>query len=319
MLWSCSCGHSVYNRDDFINHSSRGCRRQCESFPIASRYSKLMLSKLDVTDHRIEPLSTLYVSDDRNEPKKQDENLSECDFSSSRAVSACSYTFFGPRRGRRAVFQEPSGMDTRSCNDPETPSKDTMKTRYQCTFCQDAFSTRYTWRRHEESVHAPQKLWICGPPAIDDKYYARRTKGIGCPICDGAASDQPPCRHEFETCWKKPERERTFFRKDNLAQHVRLVHCGGEPNDQLDLRSWNRDVPPGTYDLLCHFCHHRNESWDERAKHIPNHFEGGLDMNNWSRFDSDLSRGTPAEQEMYRAHPMEISQPPADSSFHVGA
>ncbi|TGJ81414.1 hypothetical protein E0Z10_g7359 [Xylaria hypoxylon] len=53
--------------------------------------------------------------------------------------------------------------------------------KYSCTFCESSFGRPSSWKRHEESVHAPQKYWICAPLLSSQKNSA-----LQCPICDKA-------------------------------------------------------------------------------------------------------------------------------------
>lgn len=153
---------------------------------------------------------------------------------------------------------------------------------YQCTFCCKRFRVRWQWRRYEESIHAPQKVWICGPPPALSKGHADEPTDF-CPICRVTSADQSQCRHKFGGCWQKSQEERTFYRKDALAQHVRLVHCGGENHRQLNLNTWKQEVGAENYNLVCGFCGVQNMSWNARVKHVALHFEQGLSMVDWNR------------------------------------
>src|SRR6266511_3281616 len=88
-------------------------------------------------------------------------------------------------------------------------------TRYQCTFCCKPFPGKYEWRRHEESVHAPQKEWIC-------KIGNYGNYGVG---ADPPKSSVCLVRYSvleafglksyIGACRQKPERDRIFYRKDH--------------------------------------------------------------------------------------------------------
>jgi hypothetical protein len=274
--------------------------------------------------------------------------------------SACSYTSFGPRQGRRPPYIPPPPGSRRSSMafgdassqenhfdpfDPfacfqswdllmdsselrlPTPSSGSRisppsekeqhsdrdmyahvqpKYTYECTFCCKPFLRKYEWKRHEESVHVPQKEWVCSPNE------AARVSNEGtipwafnhfeCVMC---GFRNPPLDHfhndhNTSACWEKPQAERTFFRKDHLVQHVRQVHCQNVgKNYHLDVGSWCQPVSNGMYDLTCGFCGLVNETWDARAKHIPTHFEEGLTMSAWK----DPGNWNAREQAVDHVHP----------------
>jgi hypothetical protein len=277
MFWSCTCGHSFYQRDDWFIHLQTSCRRQSEPLPLDLPYSILA------------PLSARSSRHVSPTPEGQTHDGTS---SVGSLRSACGYASFASRRGRRIVSRMPSNLTNEHNygldNFGHSPkdSGNLKRSPYQCTFCLVPFSKKYAWRRHEESVHAPQKLWVCGPWPTFGKDGADETDSKRCPICSDTAANHPLCQHDFERCWQKPKEERTFFRKDNLAQHIRLVHGEVERTDQIDFSSWKQILTDGTYDLMCHFCGHENESWDARAKHIPIHFEKGLNMDSWIKTES---------------------------------
>lgn len=58
------------------------------------------------------------------------------------------------RRRRRQTVR--SDTDTRG---QKAISTRTAGRRYQCTFCTDAFKTKYDWQRHETSMHLSLEQW----------------------------------------------------------------------------------------------------------------------------------------------------------------
>jgi hypothetical protein len=94
---------------------------------------------------------------------------------------------------------------------------------YQCTFCTDSFKTKFDWTRHEKTLHLSLETWTCarfGP--IDTSSVDNKVVCAFCGIED--PSTQHLESHGFEDCKSKPVAARTFYRKDHLRQHLRLVH-----------------------------------------------------------------------------------------------
>ena len=170
--------------------------------------------------------------------------------------SACSYTSFGRRKGRRRTGgKSASGWE------------DKTGITYTCSFCDSQFTVRYTWRRHEVSIHLPQEVWVCG--ASDPN----RTSDRVCPVCPEHV-DHTLCKHQnWESCWEKPERDRTFTRKDGFVQHLRNVH-------KLTLvETWKFPGKPWALDprevcvYTCQYCGFWSATWTERVDHVARHFE----------------------------------------------
>jgi hypothetical protein len=146
--------------------------------------------------------------------------------------------------------------------------------RYCCTFCTERFRDKYRWKRHEESTHAPQKWWVCKPvrPSQDSPPL--------CTLCYFRAGRPEQCGHDMQPCWSKPETNRTFYRKDNLVQHLVGVHKAQVITTAL-IKELTEDISSVPYDLTCHFCEHESATWQDRASHIAAHFENGMTMADW--------------------------------------
>lgn len=71
------------------------------------------------------------------------------------------------RRGRR-IWQQ-------------APAQSGEAYPYRCTFCWKGFTTKYSWKRHEETVHVLKSAWICQQPQIVDHVFGDR---VHCPYCD---------------------------------------------------------------------------------------------------------------------------------------
>lgn len=145
------------------------------------------------------------------------------------------------------------------------PSMEICWPRFQCTFCGRDFQKKHDWARHEVSVHVPIASWECG-----------RSSG---PPQDQAGITQSPeylVAHKFQPCWQRSSKERTFTRKDNLRQHLKVTHgCSYEP--WMD--TWERRL--GDIKSTCGFCALTLRTWDERVEHLASHFEEGYTMDSW--------------------------------------
>ncbi|KAL1639055.1 homeodomain mating type protein alpha2 [Diplodia intermedia] len=148
---------------------------------------------------------------------------------------------------------------------------------FQCTFCNRDFAQKYDWRRHEESVHIPQKEWICmpdGPVRTDDD-----TGSQSCVFCEQPnPSHDHLQRHNHTPCLLAPQTSRTFTRKDKLIQHLGQVHKQAQMS--ATMQTWCRRVSRNIA-IACGICGVRLCTWNERVEHISAHFIDGLDMRYW--------------------------------------
>ncbi|TKX24736.1 homeobox KN domain-containing protein 2 [Elsinoe australis] len=156
-------------------------------------------------------------------------------------------------------------------------ASDDKKRIFQCTFCTDAFKTKYDWTRHEKTLHLSLEKWICAPlgPVVTDP-----TTGIK--TCVYCRSENPSKSHLDEhghsECESKGLEARTFYRKDHLRQHLRLMH---HTTLQPMMESWKASA-----DFIksrCGFCDARFTSWIERNDHLAAHFREGAHMRDWKR------------------------------------
>ncbi|KAL5338475.1 hypothetical protein BJX70DRAFT_198275 [Aspergillus crustosus] len=144
---------------------------------------------------------------------------------------------------------------------------------YQCTFCADSFQTKYDWQRHEKSLHLALEKWTCAPHG-----GVVFLNGINhCVFCMAANPDKDHLEaHNYSTCAEKTLAERTFYRKDHLNQHLRLMH-----NVRFDpaMDQWRSH----TTEIIsrCGFCGITLTTWKGRADHLATHFKNGADMLQW--------------------------------------
>lgn len=157
------------------------------------------------------------------------------------------------------------------------PAKTTATKRpFQCTFCTDTFRTKHDWTRHESTLHLALVKFACapsGPTYSDSSNEVNR-----CVFCDELCPSVSHIdAHRFSECQIKPASLRTFYRKDHLVQHLRLVH--GVNHAAPVMESWKSEVTH--INSRCGFCDQRFEIWPERNDHIAQHFRDGASMKDW--------------------------------------
>lgn len=148
------------------------------------------------------------------------------------------------------------------------------KVYFYCTFCRERFTTRHAWNRHEESIHVPRRWWIChaeefinGPLGCFERPYEWVEK----PFLGHLA------RYNHHDCSKRPEAERTFYRQDNLEQHLRDFHYVSHKDVMKHLvTEWKIEalpLPLGHPALYCRFCGEAKSTWKARVEHVAAHFK----------------------------------------------
>jgi hypothetical protein len=152
---------------------------------------------------------------------------------------------------------------------------DDKKRIFQCTFCTDTFKSKYDWTRHEKSLHLSLEKWICapmGPIATEDSTGIKTCKYCGAQD----PSDEHIETHNHRQCEDKGLDARTFYRKDHLRQHLRLMHgCDMLPiHDKWKFTAVN-------INSRCGFCAQRFTVWQDRVDHLTAHFKAGARMAEW--------------------------------------
>lgn len=144
---------------------------------------------------------------------------------------------------------------------------------FQCTFCADSFATKYDWQRHEKSLHLALDKWTCSPHGgVVNMDGTNR-----CVFCLAADPDIDHLEsHNYSFCQEKMPQERTFYRKDHLNQHLRLMHNVKYHASMDKWRSSTTEVKS-----RCGFCGTTFTTWKDRVDHLAAHFKNGADMSQW--------------------------------------
>lgn len=147
---------------------------------------------------------------------------------------------------------------------------------FQCTFCTDRFKSKYDWSRHEKSLHISLERWLCAPIGKQITNSASGQKM--CVYCDALDPDEEHFEsHNTSACEGKGLDGRTFFRKDHLRQHLRLMHNGCKLIDSMD--SWKSECV--FIRSRCGFCREEFTKWQDRVDHLAKEFRNGAQMKNW--------------------------------------
>ncbi|KAF1967501.1 hypothetical protein BU23DRAFT_602813 [Bimuria novae-zelandiae CBS 107.79] len=190
---------------------------------------------------------------------------SQSSASASSSASMDSLASRDSRKGRKRQRKSAHTAAKSIFRKPSSPSR-----KFQCTFCSLDFEQKYDWKRHEESVHFPQKEWVCMPNGP--------LENAQCVFCEkGNVNDEHLGSHKSIVCSEAPRAQRTFQRKDKLAQHIKQVH--GCPPPKM-AKEWYRRIERNVL-MLCGFCSLELPDWKTRADHLSVHFVNGIEMTMW--------------------------------------
>jgi hypothetical protein len=146
---------------------------------------------------------------------------------------------------------------------------------FQCTFCTDRFKSKYDWQRHEKSLHLSLEKWICAP--LGEVVADTATGKSKCVYCgELEPSKDHLAAHNHSACEEKGLESRTFYRKDHLRQHLRLMH-DVKMIPAMDL--WKSEAQ--YIKSRCGFCNMEFDKWQDRTDHLSKEFRNGADMRNW--------------------------------------
>lgn len=192
-------------------------------------------------------------------------------FSHASRGSMGSFGSLSLNRGRRRRRRKVSAKKPDERTSLATPLK-----TYQCTFCTETFRTKHDWQRHEKSLHLSLERWICapeGPRALNPE-----TNQLSCVFCGLPNPDDAHVEtHNHSACQERTAEERTFYRKDHLRQHLKLVH--GVKFVGWSMESWKLVTPE--IRSRCGFCGIVMDTWTVRMDHLAEHFKSGHTMAEW--------------------------------------
>ncbi|KAK4236924.1 hypothetical protein C8A03DRAFT_16478 [Achaetomium macrosporum] len=179
--------------------------------------------------------------------------------------SAGSSIHRGRRRRRRKALA--AGNHAHQSGPPKT---------YQCTFCTETFRTKHDWQRHEKSLHLSLERWVCSPNGA--QAFNPENGQMSCVFCGEANPDEAHIdSHNYSACQERTVGERTFYRKDHLRQHLKLVH-------DAKYMSWSMEQWKATTPEIrsrCGFCDAILDTWSLRVDHLAEHFKKGKSMADW--------------------------------------
>ncbi|EDU45194.1 homeobox and c2h2 transcription factor [Pyrenophora tritici-repentis] len=146
---------------------------------------------------------------------------------------------------------------------------------FQCTFCTDTFKSKYDWSRHEKSLHLSLEKWLCAP--LGEIVADKATGKPKCVYCDELdPSSEHLATHNHTACYEKGPESRTFYRKDHLRQHLRLMHgC----KMTASMETWKSEAQ--YIRSRCGFCGKHFNKWQDRTDHLAKEFRNGASMKNW--------------------------------------
>lgn len=151
-----------------------------------------------------------------------------------------------------------------------------IQRKFQCSFCNDCFKKKHDWQRHEKSQHLPLEKWICCPQGSVNVDPA--TNEVTCAFCGTLEPDPEHLQnHGYTQCISRSSADRTFYRKDHLRQHLRLMHndCSMLPS----MEAWKSAV--NSIHSRCGFCGAELTTWGGRVEHLAEHFRNGARMVDW--------------------------------------
>ncbi|KAL8409699.1 hypothetical protein RB594_007957 [Gaeumannomyces avenae] len=230
------------------------------------------------------PFSAPYTDDGSGRSQGHPSSASSLGTSRSSGGSLASAFSFGSRnslgslgslpRGRRRRRKRPAAA-TGPSGSKRIPLSQPLKT-FQCTFCTETFRTKHDWGRHEKSLHLSLERWVCCPKGA--KAFNQEAKQIQCVFCGDANPDEAHLdTHNFAPCQEKSRDERTFYRKDHLRQHLKLVH--NAKFTPWSMTSWEETT--AEIRSRCGFCGIIMDSWSIRVEHLAEHFKTGNTMADW--------------------------------------
>ncbi|KAM6530280.1 hypothetical protein FALCPG4_008407 [Fusarium falciforme] len=284
---------------------------ECEPATVAS------ISRAVAASPKLGPFSPISGRSSDNASSVSSAGNSHSSRGSGSRASAHSYSSGGSLRilarhaGRRRRRRAPKRQG------PLQPSLFHTYHKYQCTFCPETFKTKHNWTRHEKSLHISLERWVCSPSGATAMHPEQ---GISCIYCGKTAPDESHLNaHSYASCIERSLEERTFYRKDHLQQHLKLVH--GTKYMEWPMDSWKTDN--AEIRSRCGFCGEALSSWAIRVDHLADHFKSGSTMADWKGdwgFDHDVNEMIENAIPPYLIHceqtsplPFSVTQGPAST------
>lgn len=155
------------------------------------------------------------------------------------------------------------------------PLRQPLKT-FQCTFCTETFRTKHDWQRHEKSLHLSLERWVCSPSG--PTAFNPESNQVSCVFCGLVNPDAAHIEnHDHSACQERSLADRTFYRKDHMRQHLKLVHHTKYLGWSMD--QWKVTTPE--IRSRCGFCGIIMDTWSVRVDHLAEHFKRGKSMADW--------------------------------------
>ncbi|KAL2159891.1 hypothetical protein VTH06DRAFT_2024 [Thermothelomyces fergusii] len=238
----------------------------------------------------------------------------------SHSQSSASAYSFGSRGSFGSGSSIPRGRRRRRRRAPVT-QRGPPKT-YQCTFCPDTFRTKHDWQRHEKSLHLSLERWVCCPNG--PRAFNPENGQMSCVFCGHANPDEAHIEsHNHSACQERTIAERTFYRKDHLRQHLKLVHSAKFTSWSME--QWKATTPE--IRSRCGFCGLVMDTWSIRVDHLAEHFKKGKSMADWKGgwgFDPPVMNMVENSIPPFLIHdernspnPFRASRPTASSARHA--
>lgn len=217
---------------------------------------------------------SLNFTDDGSGRSLCDSNISSANTSHS---TNSAYSFNSRGSFGSAGSSIPRGRRRRRRKAPAAaPAPSNIPKTFQCTFCTETFRTKHDWQRHEKSLHLSLERWVCSPNGA--KAFNPENGQISCVFCGEPHPDEAHIdTHNHSACQERTMAERTFYRKDHLRQHLKLVHGAKFASWSMD--QWKATTPE--IRSRCGFCGTVMDTWSIRVDHLAEHFKKGKSMADW--------------------------------------
>jgi hypothetical protein len=162
-----------------------------------------------------------------------------------------------------------------------------FKTLYYCTYpgCGHVTHSFADYKRHEAGDgHWPQNRFMCLkciPNVVDEQGHRI------CGFCNLSFSHMTGNIEEHSLlCVFARNNGTTFGRADHLVEHLRKYHPVKD-NSKAKQKEINKEASTWKYPIdskwprQCGFCGVASQTWEERMKHLAEHFQAGLTMKHW--------------------------------------